>query len=93
MVRSMASGALVLVALAGSAVGQAPPPIATVRIDDGAVRHRSEMALRASPSTFDIIAAWHEHYSSTGNAWVYYNVATNGLNFRTNPGRVPLPAS
>ncbi len=79
--------------LAGTVAAQSPPPITTVQIDDGSARHRSDFALRASPSTFDIVAAWHEHYDTPGNAWVYYNVSTNGTTFRSNPGRVPLPTS
>lgn len=111
MFRYPIPGALVLALLTGSALAQQSPPVYTVRIDDGphcdgedpncVDHHVSELALRASPSTFDIIAAWHEHPRFPFSR-VNYNVSIDGKSFRTllpptvqNPhpeNRVPLPS-
>lgn len=91
MMRRATPSAVLMSVLAGSATAQ--PPITTTRIDNGSEHHRSELALRASPSTNDIIAVWHENYNSAGFSYAYYNVSTNGRDFRTNPGSVPIPTS
>jgi hypothetical protein len=85
--------ALALTLLAGSVVSaQTPQRMVTRRIDDGSAHHRSEMALRVSKSTFDVLAVWHQHpaYPDTN---VYYNSSIDGSAFRSSPVRIALPSA
>ncbi len=74
-----------------------------MRIDDGphpgAEHHRSELALRVSPTSNDIVAAWQEHFTQAVIR-IYYTVSTDGRTFpaapspeHPTPAPVPLPST
>lgn len=92
----LAASAALLLALGGTAVAQTSARKIIRRIDNRASEHRTEMMLRVSPTTLDVMAAWQQHpdFQSTN---IHYNVSIDGGNtFRTSDsdppvGPIPLP--
>src|SRR2546425_30565 len=83
--------AAAMAAASGSAA-TAQTTVVRQRIDHGAEEHgRAQMVLRASRSSHDVVAAW-EHNIVSSPTQVYYNVSTDGYQFRTDPGPAMLPA-
>ena len=81
---------LLLSLLAGGAAAKTQVPrMIIAQIDDGTAHHRSEMALRVSKTTLDVMAAWHQHPSHP-HSNVHYNVSTDGRTFG-DADLVPLP--